>query len=232
MLTQINKKVTITPLGLDIDSDLTFEEWGDLAVDIGSTLKSMSFVIGDWLIYGEEQFATQQDLPGMNLEIDPSRIRVSGDRYEATQAATGLDPATLKSYAYVSRRVPRLLRNNLLSWEHHKVVAKLNPAKQETWLETAASGDSGKRISVRRLRESITSGRVLSPEELTTQPSEQGVTNHIPSINRICGWWKFIGGEAWIKGRSSDQIAALLRDFEPIVTILNQLGTTIQNRQS
>ena len=166
MLTQINKKVTITPLGLDIDSDLTFEEWGDLAVDIGSTLKSMSFVIGDWLIYGEQQFATQQDLPGMNLEIDPSRIRVSGDRYEATQAATGLDPATLKSYAYVSRRVPRLLRNNLLSWEHHKVVAKLNPAKQETWLETAASGDSGKRISVRRLRESITSGRVLSPEEM------------------------------------------------------------------
>jgi len=231
MLTILNKKVTITPLGLDINSDLTFEEWSGLATDIGETLKSMAFVIGDWLVYGEEKFAPQQDLPGINIESNPRRIRVSGDRYEATQAATGFDPATLKAYAYVSRRVPRLLRNNLLSWEHHKVVAKLNPAKQESWLETAASGDSGKRISVRRLRESITSGRVLTNEELTAPPAEQGVTNHIPSINRLCGWWKFIGGDEWIKSRSTDQLAALLRDFEPIVTILNQLKTTIQNRQ-
>jgi len=231
MLTILNKKVTVTPLGLDMDPDLTFEEWSGLAADIGSTLKSMAFVIGDWLVFGEEKFAPQPDLPNLNLEINPRRIRVSGERYEATQAATGFDPATLKNYAYVSRRVPMSLRNDILSWEHHKVVAKLNPAKQESWLNTAAAGVSGKRISVRRLRESITSGRVLTNEELTAAPAEQGVTNHIPSINRLCGWWKFIGGDEWIKSRSTDQLAALLRDFEPLVTILNQLRTTIQNRQ-
>jgi len=225
MLTNPSEKLTISPLGLEIHSELTFEEWSDLAPKMGMAHKSMSFVIGDWLVYGEDKFAPQPNLPG--LEIETRRIRVSGDRYEAIHASTGLDPATLKSFAYVSRRVKRLLRNNLLSWEHHKVVAKLNEEKQAQWIATATA-ESSKRISVRRLRASIISGRVLSNEELTVSPAEQGVTNHIPSINRLCGWWEFIGGETWIKTRSPDQLSALLRDFDPIVAILNQLRTSIQ----
>ena len=226
MLTQINDKVAITPSGLRFDADLTFEEWSAMAPQIGTALKSMAFVIGDWMIYGEEKFAVQPFLPSM--APDPRHVRVSAPNYEAAQAATGLDPATLKSYAYVSRRVPMSLRNNLLSWEHHKVVAKLATDKQAEWLTTAAAADSGERISVRRLRASITSGRLLSPEELSVPPSEQGVTNHIPSINRLCGWWKQIGGTDWIKTRSREQVAALLRDFEPVLSIINQLHTSIK----
>ena len=226
MLTQINEKVAITPSGLRFDADLTFEEWSSMATQIGTALKSLAFVIGDWMIYGEEKFAVQPYFPSM--APDPRHVRVSAQNYEAAQAATGLDPATLKSYAYVSRRVPMSLRNDFLSWEHHKVVAKLAAEKQVEWLNTAASGDSGGRISVRRLRASITSGRVLSPEELSVPPSEQGVTNHIPSINRLCGWWKQIGGTDWIKSRSREQIAALLRDFEPVLSIINQLNTSIK----
>jgi len=226
MLTQINEKLVITPSGLRFNADLTFEEWSALAPKIGGALRSMAFVIGDWLVYGEEKFAAQPFFPSM--APDPRHVRVSAPNYEATQAATGLDIATLKSYAYVSRRVPMSLRNDFLSWEHHKVVAKLATDKQAEWLTTAAAADSGERISVRRLRASITSGRVLSPEELSVPPSEQGVTNHIPSINRLCGWWKQIGGTDWIKSRSREQISALLRDFEPVLSIINQLNTSIK----
>ncbi|MCZ2340345.1 MAG: hypothetical protein LC104_00950 [Bacteroidales bacterium] len=227
MLTQINDKLTITPTGLRFNADLTFEEWSSMAPKIGGALKSMAFVIGDWMIYGEEKFAVQPCIPGLE-DNDPRHIRVSAPNYLATQAATSLDPTTLKNYAYVSRRVPMSLRNDFLSWEHHKVVAKLATDKQVEWLNIAAAGDCGERISVRRLRASITSGRVLSPEELSVPPSEQGVTNHIPSINRLCGWWKQIGGTDWIKTRSREQVAALLRDFEPVLSIINQLNTSIK----
>jgi hypothetical protein len=148
----------------------------------------------------------------------------------ATQAATGLDTATLKSYAYVSRRVPMLLRNNILSWEHHKIVAKLKEDQQVRWLATAAAGDSGKPLSGRRLRASITSGRVLTNDELTIPASDQGVINHIPSINRLCGWWEQIGGPEWVKSRSPEQIAALLRDFAPVLSIINHLRAAKTNR--
>jgi len=223
MLTSTDK-ITITPTGLCFNSDLTFEEWSALAPQIGTALKSMAFVIGDWLVYGEDRFSPQPSLPG--LADDPQKVRISAARYAATEAATGLDMATLKSYAYVSRRVPMLLRNNLLSWEHHKVVAKLNAEKQAEWLQLAAAGTE--RLSVRRLRASITSGRLLAPEELITPPAELGVTNHIPSINRLSGWWKQIGGADWIKTRSRDQLNAILRDFEPVITIINQLNKSIQ----
>ena len=141
MLTQINEKLTITPNGLRFNADLTFEEWSSMAPQIGGALKSMAFVIGDWMLYGEEKFAVQPYFPSM--APDPRHVRVSAPNYVATQAATGLDPTTLKSYAYVSRRVPMSLRNDILSWEHHKVVAKLAAEKQVEWLNTAASGDSG-----------------------------------------------------------------------------------------
>ena len=226
-ISNVQEKVAITPSGLRFNSDLTFEEWSELAPQIGDALKSMAFVIGDWLVYGEEKFAAQPFLPSM--EPDPRHVRISPERYVAAQVATRLDMATLKNYAYVSRRVPMSLRNDFLSWEHHKVVAKLATDKQTEWLTTAAaSGDASERISVRRLRASITSGRVLSPEELSVPPSEQGVTNHIPSINRLCGWWKQIGGTDWIKTRSREQVAALLRDFEPVLSIINQLHTSIK----
>ena len=224
MLPVLHEKLTVTPNGLRFNSDLTFEEWSALAPHIGNALKSMAFVIGDWMIYGEERFAIQPCIPGLE-DTDPRHIRVSAPNYEAAQAATGLDPATLKNYAYVSRRVPLSLRNNILSWEHHKVVAKLNEERQAQWLATAASGDSGKRISVRRLRASITSGRIVTNEELTVPPAEQGVINHIPSINRLCGWWAQVGGPDWIKSRSREQVSALLRDFEPVLSIINQLQT-------
>lgn len=186
--------------------------------------KSLAFVIDDWLVYGEERFAAQPRIPG--LEDDPRHVRISSDRYVAPQVATGLEMTTVKNCDYVSRQVPMSLRNNLFSQEHHKVVAKLATDKQTEWLAAAAS--QAERLSVPRLRASITSGRVLSPEELSVPPSEQGITNHIPSINRLCGWWKQIGGTDWIKSRSREQVAALLRDFEPVLSIINQLNTSIK----
>ena len=220
MLTTQTEKITVSPLGLSISGELTFDEWSALAPQIGSALRSMAFVIGDWLAYGEEHFV-QQPLPGMEDFCTERATKIKSDRYEAARAATGIDKATLKNYAYVSRRVPMSLRNELLSWEHHKAVAKLDEPKQLEWLAAAARLDD--RLTVRRLRASIISGRILSPEELSIPPAEQGITNHIPYINRLCGWWKHIDGPQWIKGRTREQIAALLRDFEPVATIINKL---------
>jgi hypothetical protein len=93
--------------------------------------------------------------------------------------------------------------------------------EQAHWLELAANSEE--KVSSRRLRESITRGRLLTVEELAAPPSEMGVSNHIPHINRLSAWWKQAGGEPWLRTRTPEQINAILRDFEPVASILNAL---------
>ena len=121
MLT-LNEKVAITPLGLQFRTDLTFEEWSALAGEIGGALRSMAFVLGDWLVSGEDHFEKQLLLPG----------------FEASACA---------------------------------------------------------------------------------------IANHIPFINRLCAWWNHVGGRDWLKTRTPEQIAAILRDFQPVTDLIASLQT-------
>ena len=54
-----------------------------------------------------------------------------------------MDKNSLHNFAFVSRRVPRSLRNRRISWEHHRKVAKLKDAASKMEAP-AASGDPKK----------------------------------------------------------------------------------------
>ena len=221
-LPALNEKVTISPLGLHIREPLTFEEWSALAGKIGSALRSMAFVIGDWLVYGEDHFDWDAK-KGQTAGGSGGRRKVSAERNAQATSATGIDRAVLKNYAYVSRRVPMSLRNDRLSWDHHRVVAKLPPDEQKRWLAIATNPND--RLSARRLRVSVARGEVVSVESMGVPPSERGIANHIPWVNRLCAWWNQTGGPGWLKTRTPEQIAAILRDFQPVADIILTLET-------
>lgn len=222
-LTSPDQQIRITRTGLEITADLTFEEWKAMAPRFGAAMASAAFAIGDWLVYGEDTFRGQMRLPGFKDE-DHSSGRIASDVYDAALASTGLDRSTLATYAYVSRNVPRSLRNEQLSWEHHKAVARLNETDQERWLQVAVAhqDDSGP-VSTRRLRKSIIVGRLLSAEELHPDPTDRGLTNHIPFVNRLVAWWSQMRDKHWLDHATRDQRAALKRDLHPVIEIYNQL---------
>ena len=186
-------------------------------------MASAAFAIGDWLVYGEDTFRGQMRLPGFKDE-DHSSGRIASDVYDAALAATGLDRSTLATYAYVSRNVPRSLRNEQLSWEHHKAVARLNETDQERWLQVAVAhqDDSGP-VSTRRLRKSIIANRLLTPEELHPDPTDRGIENHIPYVNRLVALWSRMKERRWLQRSTREQRAAFKRDLQPVVEIYNQL---------
>lgn len=209
-------KFTISPTGLSISEDLSFEEWEGLATNLREAARGVAFVIGDWLIYGERRFATA--VPGKEL------CRVKSEDYERAIAATGLDRTTLHAYTYVARRVPASLRNQLLSWEHHKTVAKLEPDDQSRWLQLAAKRlEDGQPVSTRRLRKSIQAGRLLATDEIEVEASDRGIENHIPFVNRLSAWWSRLEERRWLDNASHEQRAALKRDLHPLVEIYQQL---------
>lgn len=204
-------KFTISRTGLEVHNDLSFEEWASLAPVLNEAARGVAFVIGDWLVYGRERFGSR------------GRERVRSEDYEAAVRLTGLDRTTLQTYAHVSRRVPLLLRNKDLSWEHHKVVAKLPSGDQERWLLTAANRVDGQPVSTRRLRKSIQAGRLLGGDELETHASDRGIENHIPFVNRLLAWWSRMREQRWLDEASAEQRAALKRDLEPLMKIYKQL---------
>jgi hypothetical protein len=174
----------------------------------------VSFVIGDWLVYGDSLFGT--DGP-------PSR-RINSQLYEFATKHTGIDIPTLQNFAYVSRNVPYALRTEQLSWEHHRMIAKLPEDEQSRWIGACVSeNETGRRMSTRRLRKSLNLGRVATPADMEPDTADKGVENHIPFINRLALWWKHMQADGFLTKATRDQREAIKRDLEPIISIYKQL---------
>ena len=82
--------------------------------------RSLQWLIGDWLLQGEDN---------------------NWGRHDEIAAELGLQVKTLYDYRYVARHVEFSVRTELLSFGHHKLVAQLEPALQRRWLKLAAAGD-------------------------------------------------------------------------------------------
>jgi hypothetical protein len=216
----LNSKVTLSDLGLDVNSPLTHEEWRDIGRHIGQAMRSAAFVIGDWLVYGEGRDAQITFWPDI-----PEADEVSPRLYNEAVELTGMDRTTLHVYAHVARNVPRLLRNKALSWEHHKKIAKVKDgAEKARWLKLASDKQvAGDPVSTRRLARSIEAGRLLSVSELESSDDDQGIENVHPYVNRICAFWGKLRRGGWLKTATPDKRAALKRDLEPVVAIYNEL---------
>ncbi len=218
-LETITPKARFSTLGLEIADDLTFDEWNEFSPRLGDAALALGFAIGDWLIFGE-RFSPQRALPG--FEHMPAKV--PHERYEAALLATRLDIATLQNFAYVARNVPRSVRHELLSFEHHRAVARLDEVDQRQWIATTlAENEAGRRMSARRLRRSIEVGRVVTAEELQADPADAGILNHIPFVNRLVGWWSRMRADGFLKRATKEQRAALKRDLQPIIDITDEL---------
>lgn len=108
--------ITRVSLRLD-DPDFPYEKWRELGRAFGAVKRTTSFLIGDWLNFGD---------------------RVYGDlTYNDASELTGLTPETLMNYASVCRKVARRRRREALSFAHHQAVASMEPQEQIEWLTRA-----------------------------------------------------------------------------------------------
>lgn len=79
-LNQISKFKT-TPLGIEQYSQLTVEEWKNLGACIGSAARSMAFVIGDWIMYGNTLLGV----------VGEGQDRPQADTLKLATDSTGID---------------------------------------------------------------------------------------------------------------------------------------------
>lgn len=192
-------KFSITPTGIQFNEELSFEEWDALGQKLAPIGKSIGFIIGDWINYGESRY---------------------GEKYEEALARTGLAYQTLRQYAYVSRKVEMYLRKYNLDYYLHATVAKLKTDEEKQhWLDMAEKH----KLSVRRLRKSINFGRLATPEEVEGDPADKGVVTHLALINRLIRWWKQTTANDPVDQWDEEQRENVKKDFKLILDIYEAL---------
>lgn len=213
--------IQATPTGLVLAKDITFEEWAAIGSSFGIALQTAAWCIGDWIVYGERKWGKQLLLPGEEFDPDkPSRI--PGHVYDEAVAATGLDRATLWTYAGVCKKIPFEDRRIHLSFGHHRVLAPLPPAKRLEWMAILDSESRTEAPSVKRLALSVRiaeeSPRFVTDDEITKRGEQAGHENYVPHLTRLLTVLR-----KTVPGMDEDQRAALRDDAEQLLALLKSL---------
>jgi len=96
--------------------ELDVSEWASVGRRIGVVGRSVQWLLGDWITYGNAKF---------------------GERYSRASKITGYDTQTLMNMVYVASRFATSRRREMLSWSHHETLAALEPEDQDHWLDEA-----------------------------------------------------------------------------------------------
>ena len=137
---------TATPTGLIVTAPVPYEVWEAYGGALRRVESSLQWVIGDWLIYGEDTY---------------------GEKYaQATSMWPGRTIERLKRYAFVSQCVHLPIRTQNLSWSHHAEVATMDTVDQKLWLEKAEENN----WSVRELKTNLDGRQATKQKKTITCP--------------------------------------------------------------
>ena len=185
--------------GIQFNGELSFEEWNAIGDQIIPMAKSIGFMVGDWINYGEKRY---------------------GEKYTEAIKRSGLTMETLKLYSHVARRIEMLNRSNVLDFTHHVVAARLkDPDQQQHWLKIAEE----ERMSVRRFKKSLNAGRIVTPEEMKEDPADRGYVTYLALLNRLRRWWARETQKAPVEEWDENRRQGLKKDFKLILDIYEAL---------
>jgi hypothetical protein len=130
-------QILATRVGLRFPARLAFAAWERAGAQLARISDSSIWCLGDWLVYGQEEYA---------------------DRYQHAIDAAGLDYQTLRNYAWVARRFDWVRRRPKLSFQHHAEVAALPDPDQDRWLDLAERHGWSRNLLRRQIRDSRRNG--------------------------------------------------------------------------
>lgn len=131
LLAELERAGAVIDNGLFLPADLAYDTYESIGAMLGALHQASSFLVGDYLLYGEHTY---------------------GEKYTQAALLLGLSPQTLANYASIAKRVPPGRRKVGVSFSIHGEVASLPPELQEHWLTVAANEGLTKQEVRDRLR--------------------------------------------------------------------------------
>nr|WP_241265776.1 LmbU family transcriptional regulator [Streptomyces boncukensis] len=184
-------QVLTTKVGLEMPTELAFEDWERAGRQLSGLVNSSSWWLGDWLVYGKDHYS---------------------DRYERGIRAAGLQYQTLRNYAWVSRRFDIGRRRAALSFQHHAELASLPVEQQEHWLDQAEQ----RGWTTKELRRAIRRSRADGPREVARTEK----TGRLAVPGSRLRWWHQAAArsgvelEQWVLATLDDAAEQILDGFQ------------------
>ena len=202
----------LSPVGIEFLGDLDQQEWTELGTKLGEAGRSIGFLIGDWLNYGNGRGEW-------------------GNTYENAMTITGLDYNTLAMYARVALKVQFSMRVLNLSFEHHRKVASLKTDEEKKkWLKVAQKErdkQNGKPMSARRLAKSILLGRVAKSEDMSVPETDRKKENMTFFVTRIVVLWGKFKRKGVVSLDDVDTMRDVIDELQPVIDIVQELREAI-----
>ncbi len=192
-------KIHFTKQGVELDDDLTFDEYRDGLRVLKGMRDRSTLMLADYKRAGEVKFGKvavdsamgqlEFDMPTVNAIVDINSV-----------------PASLRKYDLSSDALIVLKK------------ADLTPAKREQWARTAAEQN----LSPSTLKASINEGEVVTPAQAKSK-------NHgIASVHGVRAdfdiWYRRVGGLSGIMKMGEGYPQDILRELEPIWYLVNELN--------
>lgn len=140
-------------VSLTIAPDVTFDQWVDVGRPILNAATYSPWYIGDWLLYAEQRWATNET--GDEITAERARIR------RAVADVANVDLESLRAYRWVAGNIAPTRRRAGVSWSHHQQVAALAPEVADPLLEQAETEG----WSMRELRQAVKQVETLDVDE-------------------------------------------------------------------
>lgn len=145
----------VSRTGWALPKTLSEEDWIWLGSGLGKIEGAVQWWLGDWWTHGEREYGKRKAL------------------FEEGGPLENLNFGTVANYGWVARSVETSLRNEVLSWDHHRHVAWLPPEQQREWLDRAVNGTDGKSWSSNQLKAAIAREAAI---ERTTKTELEALT--------------------------------------------------------
>ena len=158
----VYKRFVMLPTALSIPEDTTQEEWADFGLIIKQLDTTISWVVGEWAEFANKKW---------------------GFTYEQIAVHFGYEVSTLMTYTSIVRKVSALIRNQGLSFAHHRLVANLPEIQQDMWLTKAAQ--SG--WNVAEMREAMHPKKEDNQHAITVRKLRKRVRQFADEIEDVIG---------------------------------------------
>jgi hypothetical protein len=137
---------------LAIPDDLTLDQWAAIGNDLRSAINSTPWWVGDWLVYAQQRFETDEAGNAVSSGVAEVNRRLADLGFEHAQ--------TLRCLR-VAAKFPPAARREELSWAHHDEVSALDSSTANHLLNEAV--ECG--WSTAQLRDQVRRHKALNPAQ-------------------------------------------------------------------